>query len=123
MGDLVELPYTLPQDHTLFTLLRHRTPSLWIEQAERIEQMHGLIQCVSHPDAGYLGDGDKLALYREFLEAMRERRDVWHALPREVAEWWRGRDAGTDERIRAGTVVLSGAGLDADFVPPVSAGS
>ena len=123
MGDLVELPYTLPQDHTLFTLLGHRTPGLWVEQAARIERLHGLIQCVSHPDAGYLGDADKRALYREFLVAMKERDEVWHALPRDVATWWRGRDQGNDDRIREGTAVLAGDGLAVDFVPPVSAGS
>ena len=59
LGDVVELPYTLPQDHTLFTLLRHRTPDLWIEQLDRLERANGLAQCLSHPDPGYLGDADK----------------------------------------------------------------
>jgi hypothetical protein len=106
IGDLVELPYTLPQDHTLFNLLRHRSPSLWIEQSQRIEELNGLIQCVSHPDAGYLGDTDKKAAYREYLVAMAERPQVWRALPREVAGWWRGRDAGTDERLVDGQVTM-----------------
>ena len=93
IGDLVELPYTLPQDHTLFTLLQRRSSTPWIEAARRIEQAHGLIHCVSHPDAGYLGDPDKAAHYRQFLIALRER-PLWRALPREVAAWWRRRDAG-----------------------------
>jgi peptidoglycan/xylan/chitin deacetylase (PgdA/CDA1 family) len=72
IGDLVELPYTVPQDHTLFTLLGHRSIALWQAQLERIEQLHGLVQLVTHPDPGYLGDRSKRALYVEFLDLIRE---------------------------------------------------
>jgi len=89
IGPLVELPYTLPQDYTLFTLLGHRTPDLWIEQADRIEKQNGLIQCVSHPDRGYLADREKNAHYSEFLAAMSERSSIWKTLPQDVASWWR----------------------------------
>jgi hypothetical protein len=97
LGRIVELPYTLPQDHTLFTLLRERSVAPWLKQAEAIEQRFGLIQCLSHPDPGYLGDADKRAVYREFLDAMAGRDQLWKALPREVADWWRRRDAGKTE--------------------------
>lgn len=107
IGKLVELPYTLPQDHTLFTLLKHENPDLWIEQSGRIEELNGLIQCVSHPDVGYLGDPHKRAAYREYLVAMADRPKIWRALPREVADWWRGRDAGTDERVVPGRVTVT----------------
>jgi peptidoglycan/xylan/chitin deacetylase (PgdA/CDA1 family) len=94
IGDLVELPYTLPQDHTLFTLLGHRTPELWLRQVDRLERAHGLIHCLSHPDPGYLGDERRFGIYQAFLDAMAEREGLWKALPREVAAWWRARDAG-----------------------------
>jgi hypothetical protein len=97
IGRVVELPYTMPQDHTLFTLLRHRTPELWLEQATRIESEHGMIECLTHPDPGYLGDLQKRALYAEFLDATAERPQLWRALPREVATWWRARDGGEGE--------------------------
>ena len=103
IGPVVELPYTLPQDHTLFNLLGARSVDLWLEQAERIERHHGLIHCVSHPDRGYLGDKSKRALYAEFLAAMAERRGLWHAVPRDVARWWRLRDSAP--RIEAPIVV------------------
>jgi hypothetical protein len=93
IGPVVELPYTLPQDHTLLTLLGHRSPSLWLEQATAIELENGLIQCVTHPDRGYLGDSDKRAIYGEFLRGLAERGKLWRALPREVASWWRDRSA------------------------------
>ena len=94
IGSLVELPYTLPQDHTLFTLLGHRSPELWLRQVDRLVREHGLIQCLSHPGPGYLGDERKFASYRTFLDAMAERGGLWKALPREVAAWWRARDSG-----------------------------
>ena len=94
LGDsVVELPYTLPQDHTLLTLLGHDSPDLWLTAASTIEGRFGLIQCVTHPDPGYLGDQRKRDIYAEFLRAMAERPHVWRALPREVAAWWRRRDA------------------------------
>ena len=97
IGDVVELPYTLPQDHTLLTLLGHRSPELWLQSAAAVEREHGLIQCVSHPDAGYLGDVEKRAVYADFLSGLAERPGLWRALPREVAAWWRQRaSAATD---------------------------
>jgi peptidoglycan/xylan/chitin deacetylase (PgdA/CDA1 family) len=95
IGDVVEIPYTMPQDHTLFTLLGDRTPARWIDISRQIEEQHGLIHCVSHPDPGYLGDAEKAARYREFLAALAER-PLWRALPRDVSTWWRRRDAGLD---------------------------
>jgi len=94
IGRLVELPYTLPQDHTVLTLLRHRDIDLWLEQVDVVVRNGGLVQSVSHPDPGYLGDTDKRRLFVEFLDRMAERRDLWRALPREVASWWRRREAG-----------------------------
>jgi glycosyltransferase involved in cell wall biosynthesis/peptidoglycan/xylan/chitin deacetylase (PgdA/CDA1 family) len=91
LGEVVELPYTLPQDHTLFTLLRKRSVEPWLELLAQIEQRAGLIQCVSHPDPGYLGDADKRAIYAEFLDAVAARDQLWKPLPREVADWWRRR--------------------------------
>jgi hypothetical protein len=91
-GDVLELPYTLPQDHTTFTLLRETTIDLWLRQLDLVEESAGLAQCLSHPDPGYLGEPDKEALYAEFLDAVAERTGVWTALPREVAAWWRKRD-------------------------------
>ena len=108
VGSVVELPYTLPQDHTLLTLLGHRSPRLWLEQAAVIEREYGLIQCVSHPDPGYLGDRDKRAIYAELLRGLADRRNLWRALPKEVAAWWRRRAsaATTDEGLPRGRVRL-----------------
>lgn len=118
LGRLVELPYTLSQDHTLFTLLGHRTIEPWLAQVEAVEQRHGLIQCLSHPDPGYLGDRDKRALYASFLDALAQRQGIWHALPRDVAGWWRRRAAADpgDPSLPRGTMRRSARGY-ATFAP------
>jgi hypothetical protein len=92
IGEVVELPYTLPQDHTLFTLLGRRSIDLWKTQLEAIERLHGLVQVVSHPDPGYLADRPKRMLYESFLDFLCERESLWKPLPRQVAEWWKQRD-------------------------------
>ena len=81
LGPLVELPYTLPQDHTLFTLLRQRSPRRGSRQVDAIDERFGLVQCLSHPDRGYLGDANKRAIYVEFLDGLAERPGLWRALP------------------------------------------
>lgn len=111
VGDVVELPWTMAQDHTLFTLLGHESIDLWVTQLERLEAAHGLVQLLTHPDPGYLGDPKKRGFYREFLDVVADRPGLWRVLPREVAEWWRNRDSGRDNRIRQGTIRLA----DADY--------
>jgi hypothetical protein len=115
IGDVVELPYTLPQDHTLLTLLGHRTIDVWRAQLERIEQLNGLIEILTHPDPGYLGDPHKRSLYVEFLDLVRDRPGLWRPLPREVARWWRRRDDGSGEDVLVGAARLDG---EVRFVPP-----
>jgi hypothetical protein len=110
LGDVVELPYSLPQDHTLFTLLGHKSIDVWRAQVEGIEALNGLGQVISHPDPGDLGDPEKRALYVEFLDFVREREGLWKPLPRDVADWWRVRDSGeeTDSRLGLGVVRVDG---------------
>jgi peptidoglycan/xylan/chitin deacetylase (PgdA/CDA1 family) len=89
LGDLVELPITLVQDHTLFEILGDGSISLWTEKSEWIMQHHGLVHLLVHPD--YLLTDDRLAAYEQFLQFMSGREDAWHALPRDVARWWKTR--------------------------------
>ena len=90
IGRFVELPYTLVQDYTLTAVLGETTPRIWLEKVDFIETFSGLALLNSHPD--YLLQPANWRLYEQFLQAMR-RRDgsYWHALPREVARWWRAR--------------------------------
>ena len=86
LGSFVELPYTLVQDHTLMTILGARTPRLWLDKIDFIERWHGMALVNTHPD--YLREPSYLAIYKEFLNTMKERGNYWHALPRNVASWW-----------------------------------
>jgi peptidoglycan/xylan/chitin deacetylase (PgdA/CDA1 family) len=93
IDDLVELPITLPQDHTLWEILRRDPAQLWAQKTEWIVRNHGLVNIIVHPD--YVASPERLATYERFLVFLRERLDGeggWHALPRDVAQWWRKRE-------------------------------
>ena len=92
----VELPYTLPQDSTLFLLLQEKSPKIWMQKLEWLVQNGGMALVITHPDYmrfnGLRSRADyPAALYREFLEHVREKYSgaYWHALPKEVAAYSR----------------------------------
>jgi hypothetical protein len=93
LGRFVELPYTLAQDCTLTVVLGETTPRLWLQKVDFIERYCGMVLVNTHPD--YLSDPLTWKIYSDFLQAMRRRGGYWHALPRDVARWWRAR---TDDR-------------------------
>lgn len=95
LGSMVELPLTMPQDHTLYEILGHDDLSLWRSKADWIESVGGLVLINVHPD--YITTDRKLRQYEEFLVHMKGRLGGWHALPRDIARWWRHRDAMTLE--------------------------
>jgi len=97
-GDVVELPYTASQDHTLFNLLGHHDCTVWREQLAQVIACNGLFQTITHPDSEYLGQPVIADAYRELLDAIVHEDDVWVALPRDVADWWRRRRAGLTPR-------------------------
>jgi peptidoglycan/xylan/chitin deacetylase (PgdA/CDA1 family) len=91
LGDMVELPITLPQDHTLFELLREGDIDLWRRKVAYIARCGGLVNVLVHPD--YALEPERLAHYDELLSLLRGLEGGWHALPRDVARWWRRRAA------------------------------
>lgn len=91
LGGLLEIPYTMPQDHTVSTLLGEGSIATWEAQVRRLIARNGLIQCVTHPDPGYLGDRSNEARYVELLDLLSSLGGIWHALPRELSAWWRRR--------------------------------
>jgi peptidoglycan/xylan/chitin deacetylase (PgdA/CDA1 family) len=93
VGRFVELPYTMPQDHTLFIALAERDGTIWERKFEHVARLGGMALFIAHPD--YLDPGPRMNTYRSLLEKARETSGMWHALPREVASWWRARDAST----------------------------
>ncbi|HEX2231975.1 MAG TPA: hypothetical protein VHG69_01275 [Thermoleophilaceae bacterium] len=91
-GDVVELPVTLDQDHTLFELLRVKTIELWTRKATWLADNHAFVNVIVHPD--YM-NAERLRLYDELLAMLGTLSGGWHALPRDVARWWRGRVGAT----------------------------
>jgi peptidoglycan/xylan/chitin deacetylase (PgdA/CDA1 family) len=89
LGDLVELPITLPHDFTLFELLGERDIGLWREKVRWIVEHGGLVNVLVHPD--YALTEERLRHYDELLGFLESLDGGWHALPRDVAGWWRRR--------------------------------
>jgi hypothetical protein len=87
--DLVELPITMPQDHTLWAILQDRTIERWVAKSEWLASSHALINVLVHPD--YVLDDEGLGLYEQLLAHLSGVPNHWHALPRDVAAWWRVR--------------------------------
>lgn len=107
LSHVVELPYTLPQDHTLMHLLRRNPVSIWATKARWIESLGGMILTLIHPD--YCGDDEHLPLYEELLKILSDFDKAWRALPCEVARWWRER-AQMNLVLRDGNPFITGRG-------------
>jgi hypothetical protein len=90
IDDVVELPVTLPQDHTLFEILRTDSTA-WHEKTRYLRARGGMALLVTHPD--YMLDTGRLRAYDEFLRTFATDDTAWKALPREVSAWWRRRSA------------------------------
>ena len=94
-GGYVELPYSLPQDSTLFLLLRERTTEIWRAKLDWIAKHGGMALLDTHPDyMAFAGEEPcfrsyPVARYEEFLQYAREQfgGKMWHVLPREMAEF------------------------------------
>jgi hypothetical protein len=90
---MVELPMTLPQDHTMFSILQKPGPEIWLDKARHLRNRQGMVLVLTHPD--YARDQRVTDSYAGLLEAFRDDDTAWRALPAEVAAWWRDRDAST----------------------------
>ena len=89
----VELPYTLPQDSTLFLLLREETPEIWFRKLDWIAEHGGMALLITHPDYMNMnGESQKtgeypVELYKQLLGYIQDKYSgaYWLALPREIA--------------------------------------
>jgi peptidoglycan/xylan/chitin deacetylase (PgdA/CDA1 family) len=106
LGDVVELPYTLPQDHTLINLLRRDPAPIWIEKMQWIASRGGMILALTHPD--YSGSGAPMRGYEELLKRLKDLESCWYALPAQVASWWRRR-AGLEMHLCDGRPLIVGS--------------
>jgi peptidoglycan/xylan/chitin deacetylase (PgdA/CDA1 family) len=88
---MVELPITMAQDHTLFAILQRPDATTWLRKARHIRERRGMVLILTHPD--YAHDPRVVDGYRQLLDEFKEDDTVWHALPQDVAAWWRDRAA------------------------------
>jgi glycosyltransferase involved in cell wall biosynthesis len=93
----LEMPYTLPQDSTLFLLLREETPEIWYQKLDWIVQNGGMALVNIHPDyVRGASEGVSASTYpskfvTDFLEYVKNKYagEFWNPLPRELARWYR----------------------------------
>ncbi|MBU0481704.1 MAG: hypothetical protein KKG47_11445 [Proteobacteria bacterium] len=112
-GGYVELPYTLPQDFTVFVLMGEKNIDIWRQKLDWLAANRGMVLLNVHPD--YMNFSRRrngleeypAGYYRQFLEYLRERYDgeYWHALPKDIAGLYRPGMADEKERPRATEVI------------------
>lgn len=91
----IELPYTLPQDSTLFLVLREQSPAIWIRKLDWIAAHGGMALVNVHPDYLRL-EGERprphtfpAGFYAQFLQHLRASHagKYINLLPRQTAQW------------------------------------
>ena len=90
----VELPYTLVQDFTLFTILREPTIDIWKRKIDWIAAHGGMVLLNVHPDYICFGghqarDEYPVSRYEELLTYLADKYhgQFWHALPKGVSRF------------------------------------
>jgi glycosyltransferase involved in cell wall biosynthesis/peptidoglycan/xylan/chitin deacetylase (PgdA/CDA1 family) len=93
----VELPYTLPQDFTLFVIMKERNIDIWKRKLDWVAEHGGMVLLITHPD--YMCFDKRRpgveeypsAYYREFLEYVSRKYEgqYWHALPKDITEFFK----------------------------------
>ena len=95
----IELPYSLPQDHTLFVILREKSAEIWKKKLDWIADHGGMALANVHPD--YINfNGTQLSFeeyplnyYENFLKYVKSRHEgkYWQALPKQVSAYVRNK--------------------------------
>jgi hypothetical protein len=89
----VEIPYTLPQDFTLFNLMEKTNIDIWVRKLDWIVEHGGMAHLKTHPDY-FSFDGKNghveeypVQLYTKFLEHIKNKYagQYWNVLPKDMA--------------------------------------
>lgn len=92
----LELPYTLPQDSTLFLVLQEKGPEIWLGKLNWIAERRGMALINVHPDYMCF-DGEKgssrtfpVEYYTSFLSHLKNtyQEKYWHSLPVDLTNWY-----------------------------------
>jgi glycosyltransferase involved in cell wall biosynthesis len=104
-GGYVELPYTLPQDSTLFLLFQQKDINLWKRKLDWVAAHGGMVLLNVHPD--YLRFKQETSAgfefpakhYADILEYVRSHYagQYWQPLPRDLAVWYKQQKKSTKE--------------------------
>ncbi len=95
--EYVELPYTIPQDFTVFILMKHGGLNIWKNKLDWVVSNGGMVLINSHPDYMYF-NGNKTSMeeypseyYLDFIKYIKKKYSgqYWHVLPREMARFWK----------------------------------
>ena len=92
----IELSYTLPQDSTLFLLLKHKTADVWKNKLDWIVRNGGMALVNIHPDYidfSHGGNGRStypISLLLDFVDYIRSEynAEYWNPVARELAVWY-----------------------------------
>jgi len=94
----IELPYTLPQDSTLFLFMGEKNIDIWAQKLDWLAKHGGIALVITHPDYMNFG-GDNTCLmeypvqiYDDFLRYVKAEYEgqYWHVLPKEITRFWKG---------------------------------
>jgi hypothetical protein len=94
----VEMPYTLPQDFTLYVILHEKNIDIMKTKLDWIVKNKGMALFNTHPDYMDFGDGKQrryeeypVALYKNFIQYVmtRYKDQFWLALPGQMADFWK----------------------------------
>jgi peptidoglycan/xylan/chitin deacetylase (PgdA/CDA1 family) len=102
---LVELPISLPMDHTLINILRQDVIAACTAKVDWVRRQHGLAVALFHPD--YNTTEASRERYGALLDVLAADATGWGALPHEIAAWWQRRRRSQVE-LRDGAPVIVG---------------
>jgi len=85
---LIELPITVPFDHTVINLFGDETPDVFIKKMDAVRQANGLALLDFHPD--YLNSNKRLDIYNAVLNYAKSH-NPWVGTLKEIARWYRDR--------------------------------
>lgn len=95
--EYIELPYTIPQDFTVFILLQEKNIQIWKRKVDWIADNGGMALVNLHPD--YMNFENRkngleeysIQMYLDFINYIKTKykNQYWNALPKEIAEFVR----------------------------------
>jgi hypothetical protein len=99
----VELSYTLPQDFTLFILMKEKTIDIWKQKLDWIAEHGGMALMNTHPDymnfhKVYREDEEyPIDFYHELMAYIKTKYNdlYWNVLPKDMARFWKRKFSNT----------------------------